>query len=131
MTTRLRIFTVIFLAILQLIAPLVHAHTGENIPVPGFHVPGLEMYGVDHVEFESQVISRAFSSDGILVAVDAGMIDKKISVDTEDNGPYLQYQALAINIGPSPFYTKIPSQSSQIVCRLIAPSQTPRAPPAQ
>ena len=47
MFTTLRKFIVIFLVLLQLIAPLVHAHAGEDISNTGLHVPGLEMYSVD------------------------------------------------------------------------------------
>jgi hypothetical protein len=48
MLTTLRKFTVIFLAILQLIAPLVHAHVGEKDPDFGLHVHGIDMQGVEH-----------------------------------------------------------------------------------
>jgi hypothetical protein len=65
MFTTLRKFTVIFLAILQLIAPLVHAHAGEKNSSLGLHVPGLEIYGVEHDALMSQAISHDFSSGRI------------------------------------------------------------------
>jgi len=46
MFSALRKFVVIFLARLQLFAPLVNAHTGEKISDLRLHVPGLEMYGI-------------------------------------------------------------------------------------
>ncbi len=65
MFTTLRKFTVIFLAILQLFAPLVHAHTGEKSSELGLHVPGLEMYGVEHDASVFQAVNYDSSSDRI------------------------------------------------------------------
>jgi hypothetical protein len=65
MFTTLRKFTVIFLAILQLIAPLVHAHAGEKVSSLGLHVPGLERYDVEHEAAMSQTVTYDFSSADI------------------------------------------------------------------
>ncbi|MGZ8137233.1 MAG: hypothetical protein ACXWTQ_07865, partial [Methylococcaceae bacterium] len=65
MLTTLRKFTVIFLAILQLIAPLVHAHAGEKTSDLGLHVPGLEMYGVKHDALMSQAVNYDFNAGRI------------------------------------------------------------------
>jgi hypothetical protein len=78
MFTALRKSTVIFLAILQLFAPLVHAHAGEKVSDLGLHVPGLEMYGVEHHALVSQAVSYDFSFEGIIVGVDAGMKDRQL-----------------------------------------------------
>lgn len=66
---------VIFLASLQLIAPLVHAHLGDDISPPGLHVPGLEGYQ------PSDGISVSPSNDsrveaGLIVAVETGVLSK-------------------------------------------------------
>jgi hypothetical protein len=106
MFTTLRKFTVIFLAILQLFAPLVHAHTGEKVSDLGLHVPGLERYGVDHEALMSQAVSYDFSSEGIVVGVDAGIKDKQANaVPDLDNSHYLHQQAPAFNAAISPFET--------------------------
>lgn len=143
MFTRLRKFTVIFLAILQLIAPLVHAHAGEKISSLGLHVPGLEMYGVAQsasYDFSAGHIgSRAIATllpspavEGIIIGVDAGMKDKQVNAAADlDNSYYLHQQAPVFNAAIPPFDTTIPLQSQQFVCRLFIPSLSPRAPPAQ
>lgn len=132
MFSTLRKFLVIFLAILQLIAPLVHAHAGEKVSDLGLHVPGLEMYSVEHDVLVSQAVSYDFSSDGIIVGVDAGMKDRQINAVSDlDNSHYLHQQAPVFNTAISPFDTVTPSQSEQFVCRLFIPSLSPRAPPAQ
>jgi hypothetical protein len=146
MFTTLRRFTVIFLAILQLIAPLVHAHAGEKVSDLGLHVPGLEMYGVDESSM-SQAVSYDFSSgrigsrpiatlppslavEGIIVSIDTGMKDKQLIVDL-DNSHYLHQEVPAFNAAISPFDINFSPQAQQFVCRLLIPSLSPRAPPAQ
>jgi len=132
MFTILRRFTVIFLAILQLIAPLVHAHAGEKVSDLGLHVPGLEIYGVDHESPMSQAVSHDFSLEGIIVSIDAGMKDKQVNAATDlDNSHYLHQQAPVFNAAISPFDINFSPQSQQFVCRLLIPSLSPRAPPAQ
>ena len=48
MFSTLRKFIVIFLTMLQFIAPLVHAHASEHSSKQGLHVPGLEQYGAEN-----------------------------------------------------------------------------------
>jgi len=132
MFSTLRKFLVIFLAILQLIAPLVHAHAGEKVSDLGLHVPGLEMYGVEHEALMSQAVSYDSSSEGIIVGVDAGMKDRQINAAADlDNSHYLLQQIPAFNAAISPFDTSFSPHPAQFVCRLFIPSLSPRAPPAQ
>jgi hypothetical protein len=149
MFSALRKFLVIFLAILQLIAPLVHAHAGEEVSDVGLHVPGLERYGVEYDALVSQAVSYdsgfgrigsrpiatlppSLAVEGIIVGVDAGMENKQVNTAADlDNSHYLPQQAPAFNAAISPFDTTTPSQSQQFVCRLFIPSLSPRAPPAQ
>ena len=132
MFSTLRKFLVIFLAILQLIAPLVHAHAGEKVSDLGLHVPGLEMYGVDHHALVSQTVSHDSSSEGIIVGVDAGMKDRHVNAAADlDNSHYLHQQIPAFKAAISPFDTNFSPQAAQFVCRLFIPSLSPRAPPAQ
>ncbi|MGZ8175089.1 MULTISPECIES: hypothetical protein [Methylobacter] len=132
MFSALRKFLFIFLAILQLIAPLVHAHAGEKVSDLGLHVPGLEMYGVKHDALMSQAVNYDFNSDGIIVGVDAGMKDGQDNavVDLDDNH-YLHQQSALFKTALSPFDTNFSPQPAQFVCRLLIPSLSPRAPPAQ
>ena len=132
MFINLRKFLVIFLAILQLIAPLVHAHAGEKISSLGLHVPGLEMYDTEHDALMSQALNYDFGVDGIIVGVDAGMKDKHLNaIAGLDNSHYLHQQNLVFNPALSPFDTNFSPQSAQFICRLFIPSLSPRAPPAQ
>lgn len=129
MKTMLRKFTFIFLTLLQLIAPLVHAHTGEKISNAGLHVPGLELLGIEQNGLRCQAIDY---DHGIMVGIDAGIKDKKVNaIAKSDNDHYLNQQSRSFNLARSPFYTTIPSQPSQRIGRLILSSLIPRAPPVQ
>lgn len=130
MLTTLRKFTIIFLAILQLIAPLMHAHAGEKAPDLGLHVPGLEMYSVDHNARLFQTVSYDYSAEGIIVGVDAG-IKNKPADKVADNSHYLHQQNSAFNAVISPFDMTTLAQPAQFVCQLFIPSLSPRAPPVQ
>lgn len=132
MFSTLRRSTVIFLAILQLIAPLVHAHAGEKIPDLGLHVPGLEIYGADYESPISEAISHDLSLEGIIVSIDAGMKHKQANADADpDDSHFPHQQASVFNVAISPFDINFSPQSQQFVCRLSIPSLSPRAPPAQ
>ncbi|MGZ4978630.1 MAG: hypothetical protein ACXV8O_15890 [Methylobacter sp.] len=128
----LRKFLVIFLAILQLIAPLVHAHAGERMPDLGLHVPGLEMYGAKQDVLMSEAVNHDFNSEGIIVGVDAGMRDRQANAVVDvDNDHYLHQQNALFKTAVSPFDINFSPQSTQFVCRIFVPSLSPRAPPAQ
>jgi hypothetical protein len=130
MLTTLRKFTVIFLAILQLIAPLVHAHTGDKLSGVGLHIPGLERYDVEHEASGLQAVSYDSNSEEIIVGIDVGMKDKQANAASDsdvDSIPYLHQRVPAF----SPFDINFSPQAQQFVCRLFIPSQSPRAPPGQ
>lgn len=145
MFTTLRKFTVIFLAILQLIAPLVHAHVGEKIgllPNPGLgalHVPGLERYSVDRDASVSQkktlhcnVSTHDFSSDGMLIGINAGIKDRQANAGVDlGHSYYLHQQTTIFKTAILPFDTTAPPRAQPFVARLLIPSLSPRAPPAQ
>ncbi len=132
MFTTLRKFTVIFLAILQLIAPLVHAHAGEKDADFGLHVHGLEMHSAEHDTLAFHAVSYDFSSEGIIIGIDAGIKNKPINTVADfDNSYYLHQQAPVFKAAISPFDTNFSPPPMQFVCRLSIPSLSPRAPPAQ
>lgn len=149
MFTTLRKFTVIFLAILQLFAPLVHAHAGEKVSGLGLHVPGLEKYGAAHdasvfhaVSYDSssgRIGSRPIATlppslavEGIIVGIDAGMKNKQVNTASDlASGLYLHQQSPVFNTAISSFDINFSPQTQLFVCRLFIPSLSPRAPPAQ
>ena len=127
-------FIVIFLTLLQFIAPLVHAHASEYSSKQGLHVPGLEEYGTEHKSLSSrmQTMQYSVSVDGILVGVDTGLKQNRTAPQSNpDNDYFLHQQKFAFNTAVSRFDTHFSSQSQPPVYRLFIPSSAPRAPPVQ
>jgi len=146
MFTTLRKYTVVFLAILQLIAPLVHAHVGEKTAIllnasvgAALHVPGLERYSVDHdtsaFRIEAlccKIFTHDFDSDGMLIGIDTGIKDRQTDSGPDlGNSYYLHQQIPAFSAAISPFDINFSPQSQLFVRRSLIPSLSPRAPPAQ
>ena len=129
-----RKFLVIFLTMLQFIAPLVHAHASEHGLKQGLHVPGLEHYFAEHNTLIAQMktLYGNVSVDGMIVAVDMGIKQNRTNPQTDsDNNYYLHQQTATFNTAVSRFDTNFSPQPQQLVYRLFDPLHSPRAPPAQ
>jgi hypothetical protein len=134
MFSTLRKFIVIFLTMLQFIAPLVHAHASEYNSKQGLHVPGLERYGVEHNMLISQMKTLQYNVcvEGMIVAVDIGIKQNRTNLQSDsDNYYYLQQQTVVFNTDVSRFDTHFSPQPQQLVYRLFIPSPSPRGPPTQ
>lgn len=132
MLSALRFHIVVFLAMLQLIAPLVHAHAGEKIPDLGLHVPGLEAYGAKNAGLGLEAVSYTAGAEVMLFSVDTGIRLNPTHADTDvDQSPYLHHEIGLFNAPISPFDTNFSPQTQPFVCRLLIPSLSPRAPPAR
>ena len=134
MFSTLRKFIVIFLTMLQFIAPLVHAHASDHGSRPGLHVPGLEHYGAENNTIMDQMKTLTYnvSEDCMIVAVDLGLKQNQTypHTDSDDNN-YLHQQTVAFNTAVSRFDTNFSPQPEQPVYRLFIPLPPSRAPPAQ
>jgi hypothetical protein len=134
MFSTLRKFIVIFLTMLQFIAPLVHAHASEYNSKQGLHVPGLERYGAEHNMLISQMKTLQYnvSADGVIFAVDLGVKQNEKYLQTDsDNNYYLHQHTVVFNTDVSRFDTHFSTQPQQLVYRLFIPSPSPRGPPTQ
>jgi hypothetical protein len=146
----LRPFLVTFLVLLQFIAPLVHAHTGEQISSQGLHIPGLEVYGrsvsPDALEATQSATTlpckmSSFCSDieGQIVGVDAGFSRDlampmqrlyKIIADLHHDA-YLASPPVVFKSRISVFATTLPILTVPLVSQLTNPAHPARAPPVQ
>jgi len=135
MFSTLRKSLVIFLTMLQFIAPLVHAHASKHGLNQGLHVPGLERYGVEYNTPGTQMKTLPYnvSIDGMIVAVDTGIKQSqtKPQVDLDSNYYLHQQHAFAFTDVVFRFDANFSSQPQQLVYRLLIPSPPPRAPPVQ
>ena len=71
---------IILLVLLQLVAPLVHAHSGQVESFEGIHLPGLEFVTAsDNGPFLSTTSSSPAKHYGTLVSVSSGIQHKNFS----------------------------------------------------
>ena len=122
-------YLAVLLAMLQLVAPLVHAHTNEDHNSHKFHIPGYEHYNIANQTGFFQAITNSTASDCSIISIATGIKHKKSSSD-QSNVCFLpealfcftthkQYKAInerlfqANNI-PTPHYTHLPSRAPPI-----------------
>ena len=134
MFSTLRKFLVIFLTLLQFIAPLVHAHASGYSSSPGLHIPGLEHYGDKQNTFLDQMKTSQYnvSVDGIIVGVNTGLKKNQTNPQPDlDRNYYLNQRTITFNTPASKFETHFSPQPEQLVYRLFISSPPSRAPPAK
>jgi hypothetical protein len=136
MFSTLRKFIVIFLTMLQFIAPLVHAHESTHSSKLGLHIPGLEQYGAENKTHKTQkkTLKYNVSVEGMIVAIDMGIMqnNKHPQTGSDNNNYYLKQQLpVALNTEASQFKTPFSLQPQPPVYRLFISSPPPRAPPVQ
>jgi hypothetical protein len=132
MLPTLRKFLIIFLTILQLFAPLVHAHASEFHSNQGLHVPGLEHYSSHH---QSSIYIKAHSSlhaciDGVLVGVGLGLKQNSSTAPYDaDNSYYVPTQRPRLSSVALPFKIYNSGQKQPLLARLLTSHPPSRAPP--
>jgi hypothetical protein len=142
----LRPFLVSFLVLLQFIAPLVHAHTGEKVLSQGLHVPGLEVYAhatnetVSNDVFPCKTGGFCSNIDGQVVGVDTGVhremaiatqrLYKKITTDV-DHGYCLPQISTTFKTAFSVFFTTLNILAVPLPIQPGYDVHSPRAPPSQ
>ena len=134
MFSTLRKFLIVFLTMLQFIAPLVHAHGSEQGSMQGLHVPGLEHYGAEHNTLVDQLTTLYYnvSVEGMIVGVNLGLKPNKTEPQADsDNSYYLHQQTISFNSLAYAFNTHFSWQPEPLDYRLFIPSPPSRAPPAQ
>ncbi|CAG7856564.1 hypothetical protein MCAMS1_01092 [biofilm metagenome] len=126
---------IILLAMLQFVAPLVHAHTGNHNFSQGFHLPGLESYLSLHHALENQLVNSNNvdrDNEGLLIVVDTGIKNPNDVVAKNDD--HYSYTLITVNslINSNLFDNDCNfSPHNQIVAvRTHFSPLSPRAPPA-
>jgi hypothetical protein len=122
----------LLLVILQFFAPLLHAHTGQDKPHFGLHIPGLEAYNTPSGgAIASQSESCYTAAEDCIVAIDDGFREKHTP---SDENPY---DGNCLPLPPWIFSTDAElnpiaefPQPPLLLSRHRSPSLSPRAPPA-
>ena len=120
---------IILLVLLQLVAPLVHAHSGQVESSEGIHLPGLEFVTAsDEGPFFSTTSSSPAKHYGTLVSVSCGIPHKNFS----------RASVQEFNLVSKDTHHNVQNSRLELICLpegLIIPSKTflhpgfPRAPP--
>lgn len=122
----------ISLMLLQVIAPLTHAHAGKDNAKTGLHIPGLETFSSADNLPRFQTADDYSSSDNVLFGVGAGIKQSQKALSADPGDSHYLFQSIALVPSPlSAFNTSFSPRSPPIAGVLSMPSHTPRAPPAQ
>jgi hypothetical protein len=134
MLTVFRQSLIIVLAMLQLFAPLVHAHTGSHNFSQGLHIPGLEPFLPDNHAPVSQKVNFVVDrhTEGFLVVVDAGIKNPHDFIAEIDQSGFalLSFSHLQIKCMPACDSNFSPHCQAVTFRKHFSPL-SPRAPPVQ
>jgi hypothetical protein len=135
MFSTLRKFPVIFLMMLQFIAPLVHAHASDHTSShQGLHVPGLEHYSAVHNTLIAQMKTLQYNVpvESMIIGIETGLKQNQGNPQIDSvNSYYLHQQIVVFDTPVSRFDVNFSPQTKQPVYRLFISSPPPRAPPAE
>ncbi|MGR9036550.1 MAG: hypothetical protein ACU83O_08175 [Gammaproteobacteria bacterium] len=125
-----RSLLLIFLAVLQFIAPLVHAHAGQHSPHLGLHIPGLESLNVSGDLPASEPAVCYSGPEGIIFGVRDGISPKRVKIDTVGQSDlYFPELPTVIKSVTPAVDCRFSAHSPQFVSRFPALPPSPRAPP--
>ncbi|CAG1023447.1 hypothetical protein DOJK_02353 [Patescibacteria group bacterium] len=134
MMTSLRLFLVVALVLLQCVAPLVHAHTHEDITTQGIHLPELEMYAQTPKQPVCQAVKVCHDDEGMVVGVNAG-VSRDMALPVHDKKLVFDCSAALVSCPPVipcfhfVFFTDLFLFSSILSHRIDDFVHAPRAPP--
>lgn len=132
MPVSIRTILLTVLILLQFIAPLVHAHAGQNISDQGLHIPGLESYSAPDPGQSLLSSTRMTDADGFIFMVDAGINQHRQPKASDRYIPVIlplltRIQAIAEQAPiSSPIPLFLPCLSQDPILKPLSP----RAPPA-
>lgn len=126
----MRPFLLACLTLLQIIAPLAHAHAARQGAVFGLHVPGLEVYRVDNPILAEQADHYLSDTGNFIFNVEDGIKQRRSIPDNSDQKacpPVLRYITInSVSLSfPSDSFFLSPLLTRQAWNNLLSP----RAPP--
>jgi hypothetical protein len=130
MILTLRRYLLVLLALLQLVAPLVHAHSGHGFAQFGLHLPNFEIYSVATSENVPLLQSLDYSTQlDAIVSISTGIQNQHSHAD--DLSPLLYFPPAAFIFSPTLASCEInfSPQTLQRFTTFVHSPQSPRAPP--
>jgi hypothetical protein len=131
MTLTLRRYLLVLLALLQLIAPLVHAHSSNNFSQFGLHLPNFEIYSVAIPENFPALKSFDYLAnlDDAIVSISTGMQNQQNNADDLSSLLYFPPTPFIFAVALASCEINFSPQALQSSTTLVHSPQSPRAPP--
>ena len=120
---------IILLVLLQLVAPLVHAHSGHHDSPEGVHLPGLEFVAGHEIDVVFSSPSSHSHFDGEIISVSSGIKYKKLSSENAEK-VYLLTKAKQHNMADCMLQLTCRFEDIVIQHNIYFRPGSPRAPPA-
>jgi hypothetical protein len=131
MILTLRRYLLVLLGLLQFVAPLVHAHSGNDFAQFGLHLPNFEVYSVAHHQIPPVFQSTDYlaSLDNAIVSISTGIQNPQNDVD--ELSPLLYFPPHPIAVTPTLVSCEINFSPQAILSfkTIRHTPQSPRAPP--
>lgn len=127
----LRPYLLVLLGLLQFVAPLVHAHSGNNFAQFGLHLPNLEIYSTVN-QYQAPALQSVDYLAGLndaIVSISSGIQNQQN--DEDDLSPLLYFppHPVTVSVALSSCKINFSPQLLQISKTFVYSPQSPRAPP--
>jgi hypothetical protein len=131
MLLTLRRYLLVLLSLLQFVAPLVHAHSGNNFARFGLHLPNLEVYGVADYQNSPAFQSLDYLADlnDAIVSISTGIQNQQNNADDLSSLLYFPPYAVAITPTLTSCEINFSPQETRTFKTILHTPQSPRAPP--
>jgi hypothetical protein len=127
----MRRYLLVLLGLLQMIAPLVHAHSSNDLTRFGLHLPSFEIYSTSELSISPSLHSIDYLSslDDAIVSISTGI--KNQQNDTYDLSPLLYFppDSFSITLTLVSCEINFSPQLLQSSKTFLHSPQSPRAPP--
>lgn len=131
MILTLRRYLLVLLGLLQLVAPLVHAHSGNNFSQFGLHLPSFEIYSTANNQNTPTLQSLDYLAalDDAIVSISTGIQNQQNNSD--DLWSLLYFPPYSVAITPTLISCEInfSPQATLSIKSILHSPQSPRAPP--
>lgn len=129
----LRRYLLVLLGLLQFVAPLVHAHSGNDFSRFGLHLPNLEIYAAVKSEQIPTLQAADYLSglDDTIVSISTGIQNQQTNAD--DLSPLLYFlpSSFAVSLALIRCEINFSPQPEQRLKPPVYSPQSPRAPPSR
>jgi hypothetical protein len=131
MLSSTRTFLLILLAMLQFIAPLVHAHARQHYLEIGLHLPGLEKFHAADESSSSDARLLSAHSDDFIFSVDDGIKQSRPPMADDAPADYLLFRPFPdFRTAKSSLEISYPPHISPFIPHFSIALLSPRAPPS-